>query len=123
MCFQLKRRSLQEKPSGSDEGAVFALLANRPFDSDAHGSASSIKGEKVGDETPVQDFEAMVSRRDSPEWVDKAIAEMKKKIHNLVEDSSDGDHYPTAVECLNALRKACILEQVRVCFLNVFQWL
>lgn len=71
-----------------------------------------IKVEKIGDLTPVQDFEALISRRDSPNWVVKAINEMKNKIFDLVEDSHEGDNYPKALECLVALRKGCILEQV-----------
>ena len=72
--------------------------------------------EEIGNVTPIQDFEAMISRRDSPKWVDKAIRNMKNKIFNLVEDSHNGDNYPKAVECLAALRKGCILEQVRFLF-------
>lgn len=79
---------------------------------DTNEAKSSIKIEKVGDITPIQDFEAMISRRDGPNWVDKAITEMKNKIFYLVEDSYDGDNYPKAVECLVAIRKACVLEQV-----------
>ncbi|WJX49311.1 ATP-dependent DNA helicase II subunit 2 [Trifolium repens] len=71
----------------------------------------SIKVEKIGDLTPVQDFEAMISRRDSPDWVLKAIKDMENKIFGMVEDSHEGDNYPKALECLVALRKGCILEQ------------
>lgn len=73
---------------------------------------TSIKVEKIGDSTPVQDFEAMISRRDSPDWVLKAINDLKNKIFDMVEDSHEGDNYTKAVECLVALRKGCILEQV-----------
>lgn len=72
---------------------------------------TSIKVEKIGDLTPVQDFEAMISRRDSPDWVVKAIKDMKDKIFDMVEDSHEGDNYPKALDCLVALRKGCILEQ------------
>ncbi|PNY13475.1 ATP-dependent DNA helicase 2 subunit ku80-like protein [Trifolium pratense] len=71
----------------------------------------SVKVENIGDLTPVQDFEAMISRRDSPDWVLKAIKDMKNKIFGMVEDSHEGDNYPKALECLIALRKGCILEQ------------
>ncbi|KOM31301.1 hypothetical protein LR48_Vigan01g085600 [Vigna angularis] len=72
---------------------------------------ASVKVEKIGDLTPAQDFEALISRRDSPDWVVKAINEMKNKIFDLVEDSHEGDNYPKAFECLVVLRKGCILEQ------------
>lgn len=74
--------------------------------------SSDIKVEKIGDITPVQDFEVMLSRRDSPDWVDKAIKGMSDKIFDLVEDSHGGDNYPKALEYLVALRKGCILVQV-----------
>lgn len=79
---------------------------------------TSIKVEKIGDLTPVQDFEAMISRRDSPDWVVKAIKDMKDKIFDMVEDSHEGDNYPKALDCLVALRKGCILEQVIHFLLN-----
>ncbi|CAK7347919.1 unnamed protein product [Dovyalis caffra] len=98
------KRLLREKPSGSDEGEGYEnainALAVRP-----------IKVEKIGDSSPVQDFEAMMSRRDSPDWVSKAIKDMENKIHNLVENSYEGDNHGKALECLLALRKGCILEQ------------
>ncbi|KAK2985233.1 hypothetical protein RJ640_015941 [Escallonia rubra] len=105
------RRLLRDRPSGSskegqglgndyDGEAVTALV-----------STSTVKVENIGDLTPVQDFEAMMSRRDSPEWISKAIDEMKRKIFNLVEDSCDGDTYQKALEYLAALRNGCILEQ------------
>lgn len=75
-------------------------------------NTSAVKIEKIGDLTPVQDFETLMSRRDGPEWIGKAIKDMKNKIFDLVEDSYEGDNYPKALECLVALRKGCILEQV-----------
>ncbi|GMN54487.1 hypothetical protein TIFTF001_023604 [Ficus carica] len=105
------RRLLREKPSGSNEREEHALIPVQSANHNTNEATSSLKIEKVGDITPVQDFEAMISRRDSPIWVDKAIMNMKNKIFDLVEDSYNGDNYPKAVECLVALRKACILEQ------------
>ncbi|CAA2957538.1 ATP-dependent DNA helicase 2 subunit KU80 [Olea europaea subsp. europaea] len=116
-CFELKenpklkkssRRLLKEKPTGSNEeglgsGAVQAI--------DAIEYTSRVKVEKIGDLDPVQDFEAMMSRRDGTEWVNKAIQDMKNKIFDMVENSFEGDTYHKALECLVALRKGCILEQ------------
>ncbi|KAA8515939.1 hypothetical protein F0562_019118 [Nyssa sinensis] len=105
------RRLLKEKPSGSnDEGEGFG----NAYDAETVNSienTSIVKVEKIGDLTPIQDFEAMMSRRDGPEWVSKAITNMKNKIFDLVEDSCEGDTYHKALECLVALRKGCILEQ------------
>ncbi|XP_024027861.1 ATP-dependent DNA helicase 2 subunit KU80 isoform X2 [Morus notabilis] len=105
------RQLLREKPSGSNGGEDCAMIHVQSANRDTNEATSSIKIEKVGDITPIQDFEAMISRRDGPNWVDKAITEMKNKIFYLVEDSYDGDNYPKAAECLVAIRKACILEQ------------
>ncbi|OVA07686.1 Ku70/Ku80 C-terminal arm [Macleaya cordata] len=74
-------------------------------------SESSGKVDKVGNLTPVEDFEAMMARRDSAEWVNKAIKDMKNLIFDLVENSYEGNTYQKALNCLLALRKGCILEQ------------
>lgn len=99
------RRLLREKINDEGKENITAPPANLI-------EYTSIKVEKIGDSTPVQDFEAMISRRDSPDWVLKAINDMKNKIFDMVEDSHEGDNYAKAVECLVALRKGCILEQV-----------
>ncbi|ESR58491.1 hypothetical protein CICLE_v10019016mg [Citrus x clementina] len=105
------RRFLREKPSGSDEpngdGSVSDAQAVNSME-----SKPVVTVDKIGDLTPIQDFEAMMSRRDCPDWVDKAIEDMKNKIFGLLENSNEGINYPKAVELLVALRKGCILEQV-----------
>ncbi|GAY41995.1 hypothetical protein CUMW_063540 [Citrus unshiu] len=105
------RRFLREKPSGSDEpngdGSVSDAQAVNSME-----SKPVVTVDKIGDLTPIQDFEAMMSRRDCPDWVDKAIEDMKNKIFGLLENSDEGINYPKAVELLVALRKGCILEQV-----------
>ncbi|KAF5744319.1 ATP-dependent DNA helicase 2 subunit KU80-like isoform X2 [Tripterygium wilfordii] len=105
------RRILRERPSLSDEGDGYGNVSDAQ-DVTSIESKPVIKVEKVGDLTPVQDFEALMSRRDSPHWVGKAIKEMRNKIFNLVEDSYEGDNYAKALEYLVALRKGCSLEQV-----------
>ncbi|KAG2729622.1 hypothetical protein I3760_01G259500 [Carya illinoinensis] len=103
------RRILREKTSGSNMGEGYADISVQSLNSIENTSA--VKIEKIGDLTPVQDFETLMSRRDGPEWIGKAIKDMKNKIFDLVEDSYEGDNYPKALECLVALRKGCILEQ------------
>ncbi|XP_076914550.1 ATP-dependent DNA helicase 2 subunit KU80-like [Bidens hawaiensis] len=98
---KLTRRLLKDKTPGSYENQSTDLIA----------STSEVKVETLGDLTSVADFEAMISRRDSPEWVSKAIFAMKNKILDLVENSLEGDNYPKALECLIALRKGCVIEQ------------
>lgn len=63
---------------------------------------------EVGSLQPVQDFEAMLARRDSDEWVPKAIREMKKLINDLLESAYKGNTYEKAMACLVVLRKGCV---------------
>ncbi|PNT73758.1 hypothetical protein BRADI_1g01007v3 [Brachypodium distachyon] len=72
---------------------------------------SAEKVGKIGDLNPVQDFEAMLTERSSSIWVQKAIEEMQKYTTVLIENSPQGDYYQKALECIVALRKACIIEQ------------
>ncbi|KAF7801228.1 ATP-dependent DNA helicase 2 subunit KU80 isoform X1 [Senna tora] len=116
MAFELKetpnetsRRLFREKRSNFSKEEGKGEITAQPIN--VSESKSTIKVEKIGDITPVQDFEAMISRRDSPDWVVKAIKDMSNKIFDLVEDSHEGDAFPKAIECLVALRKGCILEQ------------
>ncbi|CAL4937178.1 unnamed protein product [Urochloa decumbens] len=66
---------------------------------------------QIRDLNPVQDFEAMLAKRSSSTWVQKAIEEMQKYTTALLENSREGDNYEKALECFAALRKACIIEQ------------
>lgn len=103
-CLQLRKASkrlLRDKPSGSDDEDNRMITYN----------ANENSIDTVGDANPVQDFEAMISRRDGNDWTDKAISEMKKRIVKLVEDSTT-DEVDKALECLLSLRKCCVLEQV-----------
>ncbi|XP_042501367.1 ATP-dependent DNA helicase 2 subunit KU80 isoform X1 [Macadamia integrifolia] len=102
---KLSKRMWREKPSRSNEERSV-----KDTGTDAQGG-NLIKVERIGDLTPVQDFEAMMSRRDSTEWVIKAIGNMKGFIFNLLENSYEQDNYEKALECLTSLRKACVLEQ------------
>lgn len=114
--MQLKkstRRLLRDRPFGLDEEASAVDGTNSQAIKSIE-NTSTIGVEKIGDATPIQDFEAMMLRRDSPDWVGKAINEMKNKIFNLVEDSYEGDNDLKALEYLVALRKGCILEQVNL---------
>uniref|UniRef100_A0A2N9EDU9 ATP-dependent DNA helicase 2 subunit KU80 n=1 Tax=Fagus sylvatica TaxID=28930 RepID=A0A2N9EDU9_FAGSY len=108
------RRFLREKPSGLKEGeGDISAKPSGSKEGDSYGdiSAQSLDSLNIGDLTTVQDFENMMSRRDGPEWIGKAIKDMKNRIFDMVENSFEGDNYPKALECLVALRKGCILEQ------------
>ncbi|KAM0945487.1 putative DNA helicase [Dioscorea sansibarensis] len=104
------RLAWKEKPSSSvteasADGGTSDIQRNLVQDS------SVVKVEKIGDLNPIQDFEAMIARRDNPNWVMKAIQGMRAYINDLLENSCRGDTFPKAIECLAALRKGCILEQ------------
>ncbi|RYR71038.1 hypothetical protein Ahy_A02g005336 isoform F [Arachis hypogaea] len=103
------RRLLREERYGSGEenskGEIPALASNLIEDK------PNVEVDNIGDLTPVQDFEAMFARRDNPDWVVKAIDAMKNKIHDLIEDSHEGDNNSKGLECLAALRKGCVNEQ------------
>ncbi|WOK98096.1 ATP-dependent DNA helicase 2 subunit KU80 isoform X3 [Canna indica] len=109
---KLTRRAWREKASASNEEEV-GVNDGVP---EVHSASlvkcsTSAKVEKVSDLNPVQDFEAMMARRDSSKWTRKAIKDMQDYIIDLLENSFDGNSYPKAIECLIALRKGCILEQ------------
>lgn len=108
------RRAWRDKPSASDE-EVGAIAGTSDSGSvKLIKDSSSVKVEEIGDLNPVQDFEAMMARRDSSKWVRKAIKDMQGYIYNLLENSCAGNNYLRAFECLVALRDACILEQVTI---------
>lgn len=106
------RRLWREKPSASNEEKggeddVSDIQSNNLLTKSA-----SLKVEKIGSLTAVQDFEAMMQRRDGPEWVTQAIRDMKILILDLLESASERSNYDKAIECLGALRRGCVLEQV-----------
>ncbi|XP_047978720.1 ATP-dependent DNA helicase 2 subunit KU80 isoform X1 [Salvia hispanica] len=102
-------RRIREKPTGSSEEGEGVATAGQAMDVAEY--TSPVKVEQLGDSNTVQEFEAMMSRRDSPDWVRKAFQSMKDKIYSLVEDSVEGDTYQKILECLVALRKGCICKQ------------
>jgi len=63
----------------------------------------------VGSVKPVQDFRAMLARRDV-DYVDKAIEQMKQRITQMVNESVRDQMYPKALECLQALRSGAVQE-------------
>ncbi|CAL9759832.1 unnamed protein product [Musa acuminata subsp. burmannicoides] len=109
---KLSKRAWREKPSASnDEKVGVDGVVPKVQSSSLKKSLSSLEVEKIGDLNPVQDFEAMMARRDSSKWITEAIKDMQHYIYHLLENSYEGNSYPKAIECLMALRKGCILEQ------------
>lgn len=92
----------ENQPQVKDEGVSMDV------DSAGLKSVSSRKVEEVGRVDPVADFEALLARRDSPEWVGKAIQGMEKVIIDLL----DSAHYEKALTCLAALRSGCVIHGV-----------
>ncbi|CAA7015772.1 unnamed protein product [Microthlaspi erraticum] len=58
------KRYLRDKPSVSDDEDNRMITYN----------ADENKVDTVGEANPIQDFEAMISRRDHSDWIDKAIS-------------------------------------------------
>jgi len=81
-----------------EEGEGYGDIAAQSLDSIK--DTSVVKVENIGNMTTVQGFEKMMSCRDGPEWIGKAIKDMKMRIFDLVADSFEGDNYPKALECL-----------------------
>ncbi|PIA45053.1 hypothetical protein AQUCO_01700540v1 [Aquilegia coerulea] len=104
------KRLWRDKPAiSSEEPEGAGGLDTRTVNSLKRESAAKV--DRIGNSTPIQDFEAMMTRRDSKIWVDKAIKDMKNLVVDLVENSQNGNTYDKVVDCLVALRKGCILEQ------------
>lgn len=124
--FQLKinpkkdkasKKFWRDKPSLSQEAA-----GNEAGDDVKNGisfdSLVARKTEQIGSLTPVQDFEAMLARRDTDEWVPKAIREMKKLITDLLDSAYKGNTYHKAMDCLVALRNGCVQQEEPMEFNN-----
>ncbi|CAN6460269.1 unnamed protein product [Victoria cruziana] len=102
------KRLLKDKPSTSNEG----IRQDEDDQSVISFQNSSLgKNKKIGYVTPVQDFQAMMSRRDGREWVANAIEGMKKVIIDFFENGLNSDACQKAIECLVALRSGCVIEQ------------
>ncbi|XVF79891.1 hypothetical protein PTKIN_Ptkin15bG0027000 [Pterospermum kingtungense] len=116
------RRLLREKPSSSNEEDVNADVSDAQTVSSIE-KPPGVGIEKIGDLTPVQDFEAIMSRRDSSDWVRTAIMEMRDKILDLLSDPHKEDNHLKAVECIAALREGCILEQEPEPYNNLMRYI
>ncbi|CAN6286118.1 unnamed protein product [Urochloa humidicola] len=118
-AFELKENPKKKKARTKDKLAYTAGDQAKPV-AEPSAEKDGVLGvlypptENVGqirDLNPVQDFEAMLAKRSSSTWVQKAIEEMQKYTTALLENSREGDNYQKALECFAALRKACIIEQ------------
>jgi len=66
--------------------------------------------EKIGTVDPVKDFKEMMSRRDDQKIIDTAIEQMASMVRDLVKTSFGAAYHNKALDCLNALRQACVQE-------------
>lgn len=82
-----------------DDGADFSL-----------DSLLAKRVSKVGTQDPVGDFTQMIGRRDE-DLVGAAIEQMCARITQLVTDSFRDAYFNKALECLVALREACVREE------------
>ncbi|XP_034708614.1 ATP-dependent DNA helicase 2 subunit KU80-like isoform X5 [Vitis riparia] len=121
--FELKqnpklKKSTRDRQSGVKEEANIGESSDAGAINSVENTSVITMVKKIGDSTPIQDFEAMMSHTESPEWVGKAIKEMKNKIFDLVQNSNERDNHLKALDCLVAFRKGCILEQKPTEFSN-----
>lgn len=72
----------------------------------------------IGSVDPIGDFKAMVSDRKT-DRVSSALRQMRDIIDSFIKSSMQGDIHDKALECLLALREACINEDEAV-FFNKF---
>ena len=103
------KKPARDELSGVKEEAI---IGERSDVRAMHSIENRFTVEKIGDLTPVEDFEAMMSHRENTELVDEAIKEMKNKIFDLVQNSNERDNHLKALDCLAVFRKSCLLEQV-----------
>ncbi|KAJ4757639.1 ATP-dependent DNA helicase 2 subunit KU80 [Rhynchospora pubera] len=113
IAWRTEQPTNQEIEAGPAGGHNETATNNNVKIEDPSASRAFLTDTNIGDSDPVKDFEAMMSRRDSPKWVHVAIEQMKIYINNLIENSveEDGSNDDKAIECLKALRKGCIIEQ------------
>jgi ATP-dependent DNA helicase 2 subunit 2 len=79
---------------------------------EAKGDGFEFKDEEVKEISsvnPIEDFNKMISDRKVDRVAD-AITQLQSLIERFVKSSLKGDLYGKAVECLRALREACIKE-------------
>ncbi|XP_053382453.1 X-ray repair cross-complementing protein 5-like [Mercenaria mercenaria] len=62
---------------------------------------------EVGSTTPVDDFIAIVNRKDEDKF-EEACGQMQKRIQQIVLDSFGDQFYEKAMDCLKCLREQCI---------------
>ena len=65
------------------------------------------KVEKISSMNPVGDFNKMITDREE-DRVDDALTQMRLIILEFIRHSTQGDMYEKALDCLKAMRKACI---------------
>jgi ATP-dependent DNA helicase 2 subunit 2 len=63
----------------------------------------------IGSVDPIGDFKAMIGDRKT-DRVNSALKQMRDIIDKYIKNSMQGDIYDKALECLMALREACINE-------------
>ncbi|EME31590.1 ATP-dependent DNA helicase 2 subunit 2 isoform 1 [Galdieria sulphuraria] len=64
---------------------------------------------KVGEATPVADFENMLSNK-RHDWLDEAMKQMQDIIERLFSEELDQQRDDKIIHCLTAFRKRCIME-------------
>ena len=116
-----KRMRPGEDGASSSSSAAAAAGGGAGVSQDSRlGGSSSVGGafsldavvsdlvDKVGPLRPLDDFLAMMSRRDDPAIVPRAITEMIGQIKYQLEQSYQGSNYEKALNCIKGLRTECV---------------
>eukprot|EP00828_Plagiopyla_frontata_P035002 TRINITY_DN4569_c0_g1_i2.p1 TRINITY_DN4569_c0_g1~~TRINITY_DN4569_c0_g1_i2.p1 ORF type:complete len:303 (-),score=81.79 TRINITY_DN4569_c0_g1_i2:145-1053(-) len=99
--------------TGDDEmqsGIQEEQIANKKFNFDQEDQVKDIS-----EMNPIEDFQTMISNK-KEDLVETAVEQMSNLIRKLIINSLNGNFYPKAFSCLQALRKGCITEDEAVSF-------
>jgi ATP-dependent DNA helicase 2 subunit 2 len=115
----------------SDAGGSAAAAAAAGSATPSQGSASIFSLEAavadvidhVGPLRPVSDFESMLTRRDDPTIVSRAMDELSARIRDSLQHSYMGSEYSRAFDCIIALRAASVRFEEAEKFNSLLGWL
>lgn len=110
---KLEEASLKEEIPGAEVNERLAEAAMTKTKDEPLYPKMSLK--HVSDIRPIKDFEDMINDK-TEDNTERAINEMKRVISKMIANLVPGDTFTKAVECLAALRKACIKEDEYAAF-------
>eukprot|EP00850_Spirogloea_muscicola_P013604 SM000093S24415 [mRNA] locus=s93:91019:95736:- [translate_table: standard] len=102
----------EEKEEKADDGGSAIMDESAVTDGPiSPQKLTSREVDEVGSVTPVEDFQALLTRREGDKWVDTAVAGMEKVIENLLDTAHQGNTFAKALGCLVAFREGCVMHE------------